>query len=65
MVVTELNRLEQPSGVCQWSDGCSAPATYNVCQYDDATAEDLVDGVDANFCEPHARALKARIDEWE
>ena len=25
----------------------------------------LVDGVDANYCEPHAHARKARLDEWE
>jgi hypothetical protein len=30
---------------------------------DAATDEDLLDGVDANYCEPHARAMKARLEE--
>jgi hypothetical protein len=61
----EINRLEQPTGMCAWDRGCSQPATHNVVQYDSTTAEDLVDGVDANYCEPHAHARKARLDEWE
>jgi hypothetical protein len=63
--VAEINRLETPSGQCAWDRGCSAPATHNVVQYDRVTTEDLVDGVDANYCEPHARAMKARLEEIE
>jgi hypothetical protein len=39
---------------------------HNVVQYDAWTAEDQVDGgVDANYCEAHAVAMKARLEEWE
>jgi hypothetical protein len=31
-----------------------------------STTETLIEGcVDANFCEPHARAMRARIGEYE
>jgi hypothetical protein len=63
--VTELNGLDAPIGQCQWDRGCSEPATFNVAQYDVSTAEDLLEGVDANFCEPHARAMAARLGEYE
>jgi hypothetical protein len=61
---TEVNKLDEPTRVCRW-DGCSEPATHNVCQYDSSTGETLVDGVDADYCEPHARARAALVGEWE
>lgn len=64
--VTEINLLDAPVGTCAWDKGCAAPATHNVCQYDPVTMETLFEGaVDANFCEPHARAMKARIGKYE
>jgi hypothetical protein len=64
--ITELNLLATPSGTCQWDRGCDQPATYNVCQFDAITGETLIEGyVDADFCEPHARAMRARIGEYE
>jgi hypothetical protein len=64
--VTELNVLAAPSGPCQWDRGCDQLATHNVCQVDAITGETLIEGcVDADFCEPHARAMRARIGEYE
>jgi hypothetical protein len=60
-----LNVLEQPEGSCVWDRGCDQPATYNVCQYNPSTMMDLLEGVDSNYCEPHARAMRARIGEYE
>jgi hypothetical protein len=54
--ITELNALEQPGGVWQWDRGCLALATQNECRYGPVTAESLIHGVAANYCEPHARA---------
>jgi hypothetical protein len=64
--ITELNLLAAPSSTCQWGRGCDQPATYNVCQFDAVTGETLIEGcVDADFCEPHAHAMRARIGEYE
>jgi hypothetical protein len=40
-------------------------AAFKVVQYDSLTTENLVDGVDANYCEPHTRAMLARLGEVE
>jgi hypothetical protein len=63
--LAEINRLDGSTGTCQWDKGCTETATHNVCQYDPITTETLPDGVDANYCEPHARAMKVRLEEWE
>jgi hypothetical protein len=64
--VTEINVLKAPSSErCQWDKGCSDRATHNVCQYNPYSLEDLVEGVDLLMCEPHARAMASRINEWE
>jgi hypothetical protein len=64
---TEVNSLDPPyTATCQWDLGCREPATQNVCQYDPHTMEGLIDGgIDADFCKPHARAMVARIGEYE
>jgi hypothetical protein len=65
--MAEVNPLDPPcTGTCQWDRGCDELATHNVCQYDTITGETLIEGtVNANFCLPHARALIARIGEYE
>lgn len=63
--VVELNLLDAPVGTCEWDKGCIAPATHNLVQYDAFTAMDMVEGVDENYCQPHAIAMKARLEEWE
>lgn len=63
--IVEINRLDEPSGQCAWDQGCTELATHNVVQYDSMTTEDVVDGMDANYCEAHAHAMKARLEEWE